>query len=121
MIDLDFRVRGIPARRGGDFDRWDLELRGGPFAAARLRMAVEEHAEGRQLVRLRAWPRVSVAATSLAVFLATLAVIAARDSIVAAALLGALALGLGTWMALGASAAMAAGRAALGRAAARWT
>jgi GT2 family glycosyltransferase len=121
MIDLDFRVRGIPARRGGDFDRWDLELRGGPFAGARLRMAVEEHAEGRQLVRLRAWPRVSVPATLLALFLATLAVFAARDSVVAAALLGALALGLGTSMALGASAAMAAGRAALGRAAARWT
>jgi uncharacterized membrane protein len=84
-------------------------------------MAVEEHAEGRQLVRLRAWPRVSVPATLLALFLATLAVIAARDSIVAAALLGGLALGLGTWMALGASAAMAAARAALGRAAARWT
>jgi len=61
-----------------------------------------------------------VAASLLALFLATLAVVAARDSIAAAVLLGALALGLGAWMALGASAAMAASRSAVARAEERW-
>jgi len=42
--------------RGGDFDRWDLELRGGLFGKARILTAIEEHGHGRQLVRFRAWP-----------------------------------------------------------------
>jgi len=47
---------GLPAR-GGHFDLWDFELPGGIFGACRLRMAVEEHGAGRQLVRFRCWPR----------------------------------------------------------------
>ena len=120
IIDLDLRTRGTPVRRGGDFDRWDLEVRGGTFAATRIRMAVEEHAGGRQFVRLRAWPRVSVAASLLALLLGTLAIVAARESVVAAGLLGALALGFVASMALGAGAAMAASLAAIERAKARW-
>ena len=42
---------------GGAFDRWDIEVRGGMFGAARCRMTVEEHGEGRQLIRMRMWPR----------------------------------------------------------------
>jgi GT2 family glycosyltransferase len=119
-IERDLRSRNVPVRRGGDFDRWDLELRGGPFAAARMRMAVEEHAGGRQLVRLRAWPRVSVAASLLAAGLGALAIVAARDSVAAAGLLGALALGLAAGLALGAGAALAACLGSMGRAQARW-
>jgi len=43
---------------GGGFDPWDLEVRGGLLGAARLRMAVEEHGGGRQLVRFAVCPRV---------------------------------------------------------------
>ena len=42
---------------GGAYDRWDLEVWGGVFGSTRLLMAVEEHGEGRQMVRLRLWPR----------------------------------------------------------------
>lgn len=45
--------------RGGDYDRWDLHVRGGIFGSARGLLAIEEHGAGRQLVRLKAWPRVS--------------------------------------------------------------
>jgi GT2 family glycosyltransferase len=51
-------LRGV-VMRGGDFDHWDLELRGGLVGRARLLMAVEEHGGGRQLVRFRAWPKCS--------------------------------------------------------------
>jgi GT2 family glycosyltransferase len=44
---------------GGDFDRWEVEVRGGMLAAARLRMVMEEHGAGRQLLRFRLWPRFS--------------------------------------------------------------
>ena len=50
---------GVVVLRGGGFDRWDLEVRSGFLGAARLRMAVEEHGGGRQLWRLRAWPKLS--------------------------------------------------------------
>jgi GT2 family glycosyltransferase len=43
--------------RGGPYDRWDLELLGGVSGAARMLIVVEEHGQGRQLVRCRVWPR----------------------------------------------------------------
>ena len=120
VIARDLKSRGVPVRVGGDFDRWDLELGGGPFAAARVQLAVEEHAGGRQLVRFRAWPSVSVPAAALAVLLAALAVAAVQGGVIAAMLLGAVALGLVAWMTLGAGTALAAGLGAVGRAERRW-
>ncbi|HLB27512.1 MAG TPA: glycosyltransferase [Dehalococcoidia bacterium] len=48
---------GEAVLRGGDFDRWDLEVRGGIAGSARLFAAVEEHGAGKQLARFRIWPR----------------------------------------------------------------
>ncbi|HET9004157.1 MAG TPA: glycosyltransferase, partial [Gemmatimonadaceae bacterium] len=65
---LDDRLQSIEAalqswrastRRGGDFDRWDLEVRGGMLGIARALMTVEEHGQGRQFTRVRVWPRCS--------------------------------------------------------------
>ena len=42
--------------RGGAWDRWDLETRGGLLGTARLRMAAEEHQAGRQALYFRSWP-----------------------------------------------------------------
>jgi O-antigen biosynthesis protein len=42
---------------GGPFDRWDLDVRTGPLGTVRLRTTVEEHGGGRQLTRVRVWPR----------------------------------------------------------------
>jgi GT2 family glycosyltransferase len=44
-------------RCGGDFDPWDLEVRGGLLAGVRVRVVVEEHGAGRQLIRVGLWPR----------------------------------------------------------------
>ncbi|MGD2074655.1 MAG: glycosyltransferase [Gammaproteobacteria bacterium] len=41
----------------GDYDAWDLEVRGGLFGRARLLMATEEHGAGRQMLRFRIWPK----------------------------------------------------------------
>lgn len=42
--------------RGGDFDNWDLEVRGGILGSVRLRATVEEHGDNKQMFRLRCWP-----------------------------------------------------------------
>jgi O-antigen biosynthesis protein len=53
------RDAGSVVTSGGDWDRWDLEVRGGLLGRARMRIAVEEHGAGRQLVRARTWPWLS--------------------------------------------------------------
>jgi hypothetical protein len=66
------RARGLAVRRGGAYDRWDLDIRLGPAGGARIRIAIEEHGYGRQLLRYRVWPRCSRFSVVLAVLAATL-------------------------------------------------
>jgi GT2 family glycosyltransferase len=72
-IEAALRADGAIVLRGGDFDRWDLEIQDGVLSAVRLLMAVEEHGSGRQLVRFRLWPRCSPAALVLTLLCAALA------------------------------------------------
>ena len=55
-VEASLRAAGTVVFRGGDYDPWDLEVRGGMFGAARLCMALEDHDAGKQLVRFRTWP-----------------------------------------------------------------
>ncbi|MBM3225505.1 MAG: glycosyltransferase [Candidatus Tectomicrobia bacterium] len=68
-LEETLRAEGIVSRRGGDYDRWDLEVRGGILGAARLLSTTEEHGAGRQLVRFRLWPKCSWLALGLIVLL----------------------------------------------------
>lgn len=65
-------LRGV-VNRGGDYDRWDLEMRGGLLGSARILMAVEEHGGGKQLVRFKAWPKCSAGGYVFAILFAALA------------------------------------------------
>jgi GT2 family glycosyltransferase len=70
------RAESAAVIRGGSFDRWDLQVQIGQLGAARMRQTVEEHGEGRQLVRYRIWPTVARgawAAVALLLMLAGLA------------------------------------------------
>ena len=77
--ELETRLReaGACVLRGGEFDRWDLEVRGGMLGAARVLTAVEEHGAGRQLMRARSRPCVSPQGLTVALFVAALAGLAA--------------------------------------------
>jgi hypothetical protein len=93
--ELEQALRRTPAlvRQGGDFDRWDLSVIGGPFGRARALMAVEEHGAGRQYLRFRVWPAVRRA--PLLIFVAALAAAALFDEAwLAGQVLGAATLGL---------------------------
>jgi O-antigen biosynthesis protein len=74
-----FKVQSSDVRRGGEYARWDLQVRGGSLGAARLRTAVEEHGEGRQFARYRIWPRLSRGGLALIALLAALAVVGVLD------------------------------------------
>jgi hypothetical protein len=56
------RRTGIAVTAAGAWDTWDLQVRGGALGGVRVALVYEEHGNGRQLVRLRAWPRVKLAA-----------------------------------------------------------
>jgi O-antigen biosynthesis protein len=55
-IEAPLEEAGASIFRGGDFDAWDLEVRGGVLGSIRLRILIEEHGAGKQLVCVRAWP-----------------------------------------------------------------
>ena len=88
-------AEGAVVRSGGPWDRWDLQVRGGLIGSARMRLAIEEHGAGNQLVRLRAWPHLGARAVTLATALAVVGALAgAGGAISAAAVFGAVALAL---------------------------
>jgi GT2 family glycosyltransferase len=76
-IEGALRAAGICVRRGGDYDRWDLEVRGGILGTVRTLMALEEHGAGNQLVRVRSWPVCSAKALVLLLLFAILSIGAA--------------------------------------------
>jgi hypothetical protein len=88
-MESALRKAGATVSRGGVYDRWDLQARHGVAAAVRVRMGVEEHGAGRQLVRVHLAPRYSRAVLALLVVLSLLAFAAwISDDAAAAALLG---------------------------------
>jgi hypothetical protein len=84
-LELTLREESAVVLRGGEFDRWDLCVRGGLLGSVRLRAAVEEHGHGRQLVRFRSWPRPSRASVVAGVVFAVLAAVAWVDNSVSGA------------------------------------
>lgn len=92
-LEADLRRQGAVVSRGGDFDLWDLEVRGGLFGSIRLRTMLEEHGAGRQLLRLHSWPRLSATGVLPVALLVVLALAASMDlAWTAAILLGTMAL-----------------------------
>jgi hypothetical protein len=77
VLHAVMRESGAAIVPGGDFDRWDLEARGGVFGRARLQLVIEEHGDSKQLVRLRVWPVGLPSALLVAVVFAGLAMAAA--------------------------------------------
>jgi GT2 family glycosyltransferase/membrane protein implicated in regulation of membrane protease activity len=100
FVETATRASEFRVIRGGDFDRWDLEVRPGSLGSARLLAATEEHGAGRQLTRFRIRPRWSVAAALVVALPGMLALAALRDGARVAALVFALATVLILWRAL---------------------
>lgn len=94
-METALREQGAVVKRGGGYDRWDLEVRGGLFGAVRTRMMIEEHGGGKQLVRLYSWLRIALPAFVLTLLFGFLAILAALDKTwIVAGMLAVLAAGL---------------------------
>ncbi len=95
MIEERMEKSGAAVRRGGEWDDWDLRISGGLLGGSRLRMAVEEHGQGRQQLRFAIWPTWSAVGWIIIVALMALAGLAAWDHAwVACGILGTGAVGL---------------------------
>jgi GT2 family glycosyltransferase len=64
----ELRSRRVAVLHGGPTERWELEARGGGLGGVRVRLALEEHGQGRQVVRLQSWPRASRSMLALVAF-----------------------------------------------------
>jgi len=94
------RLERAAVLSGGSFDRWDIQVRAGPLGSARIRLGVEEHGQGKQLLRFRVWPRWSRGGSALAAALAGLALLSiGRASIGTVVVLGVLSLAVVVQMA----------------------
>jgi O-antigen biosynthesis protein len=78
-IESSIRLAGVPVLRGREFDRWDLVVRSGGLACTAMRMAIEEHGAGRQLVRIRVSPRPSLPAVVVSLASGIVALVAAAS------------------------------------------
>ena len=76
IVERQLRRGGATVLRGSDFDRWDLELRGGMAAAVRVKCMTEDLGDEKQLVRWRVMPRCSRLSV-LTIALATTVAVAA--------------------------------------------
>ncbi len=93
-IEAGLRTLKTVVLRGGDYDSWDLDVRGGLFGSVRTCMAVEDHGSGTQLIRFRTWPRFAPLTLPLMFLLLLLVTLSAIEQAWAAAIiLGILALG----------------------------
>jgi GT2 family glycosyltransferase len=107
-IESGLRGAGAIVSCGSVYDRWDLEARHGLTAGVQIRMGVEEHGAGRQMVLVHLAPRYSKTAVTLMVLLGLLAIAAGIGHHLAAMLLfGAVGVGIAVHAVGSASRAMA--------------
>jgi GT2 family glycosyltransferase len=78
-LEKYLKKQNTPVFRGDDYNDWDLEIRGGLCGSVRTLMAIEEHGDGKQLIRFRAWPKCCPVAMTIALLFGALAGWAAVD------------------------------------------
>ncbi len=71
-IESTLKSENACVERGGIYCRWDLLIKGGSLGSIKLFMAAEDHNEGRQFLRFRFTPRLSLTALFLLFFVTTL-------------------------------------------------
>jgi O-antigen biosynthesis protein len=81
LEEIEQNIIGLKARvrRGGDFDKWDIQTRNGLFSTATGVLTVEEHGANKQYVKFKYSANYSVSGLVLIALFASIAVLAALD------------------------------------------
>src|SRR5262249_6961742 len=79
MIEKILLGEHAAVKRGGNYDPWDFEIRGGLLGCVRVVAMLEEHGSGKQLHRLRAWSRIAWPTVGFILSFGLLAALAAYD------------------------------------------
>jgi len=58
-LETRLKAEDVATRRGGNFDSWDFEAQAGLAGGVRLKMAIEEHGAGEQMLNLHLSTRVT--------------------------------------------------------------
>jgi hypothetical protein len=93
LKDLEsvLRSRGAVVRRGGEFDDWDLEVRGGLFGGVRIRTVSENYGLRKHMLRLGFRPWITAPGLGMILlFLVPTAAAAIDHAVYPAVILGAL-------------------------------
>ena len=89
VIEADLKAENVCIERGNNYDRWDLLIKGGSLGFVKLLMASEDHNGGKQYLRFKFIPGISLTAVCLISFPALLLVISLLNhSIIPALLFG---------------------------------
>jgi GT2 family glycosyltransferase len=80
LLEESFASLNTITRRGGPFDSWDLEVRGGMFGCMRMLMAIEDQGSGTQYVRVQCQPIFSLIGVALLILFSGLSLLALQDS-----------------------------------------
>ena len=86
-IETDLKTENVCIERGNNYDRWDLLIKGGSLGFVKLLMASEDHNGGKQYLRFRFIPGVSLTAICLISFPALLLAISLLNHAIIPALL----------------------------------
>ncbi|MGI8635033.1 MAG: hypothetical protein ACR2KZ_06485 [Segetibacter sp.] len=81
LKDIEEKLMGLKTRvkRGGDYDKWDLQIRNGLYSKARGLFAIEEHGAGKQFVRFKCKAHYTVNAFLIPAFIFLIAVVSAAN------------------------------------------
>lgn len=97
LTDLENALKKecVSIHRGSQFDSWDLEVRGGLLGACRVLLTIEEHGQGKQMLRFQIKPNFKVIRTWVIGLFIVLALLAGIDQSWAAFIILA---GLAVWL-----------------------
>ncbi len=96
-LESVLRSGGAVVRRGGDYDSWDLEIRGGLFGGLRVYTVSENYGRGKHMLRLRSRPWFSISGAGITLLLLIACFGALLDhSVYVAGVLGTLSVMFGT-------------------------
>jgi hypothetical protein len=113
-LECSIRDAGRVVLCGGNFDVWDLRVRGGLLADGVISVAVEEHGDGKQLYRFRLLPRLAIPTRILLALSVALGIGSATAAAwLAATVLALFSLVLVNWSARDAAAALGASEQAI--------